>query len=117
MFAHRLVYDFASVRYEAKRQEIEAWLMRMEGRSERMGNAEAQADVLDFSVLDTQQKEQKVCQAKRSIYGERFYALWTWIFFSLLAVHLKFMFILLLMPYEILMTSDVSFLPIILFVL
>lgn len=47
-------------RYDAKRQEIEAWLMRMESRSERMGNAAAQADVLDFSVLDSQQKEQKV---------------------------------------------------------
>lgn len=34
--------------------------MRMEGRSERMGNAEAQADVLDFTALDSQQKEQKV---------------------------------------------------------
>lgn len=34
--------------------------MRMESRSERMGNAAAQADVLDFSVLDAQQKEQKV---------------------------------------------------------
>lgn len=50
-----------SHRYEAKRQEIEAWLMRMESRSERMGNAEAQADVqLDFGMLDSQQKEQKV---------------------------------------------------------
>lgn len=48
-------------RYEAKRQEIEAWLMRMEGRSEKMGHAEAQADVLDFSILEFQQKEQKVC--------------------------------------------------------
>jgi hypothetical protein len=47
-------------RYDAKRQEIEAWLMRMEGRSERMGNAAAQADVLDFALLDNQQKEQKV---------------------------------------------------------
>lgn len=52
--------SFTSNRYEAKRQEIEAWLMRMESRSERMGTAEAQADVLDFSVLDSQQKEQKV---------------------------------------------------------
>lgn len=52
--------SFTSSRYEAKRQEIEAWLMRMESRSERMGTAEAQADVLDFSVLDSQQKEQKV---------------------------------------------------------
>jgi len=51
-------------RYEAKRQEIEAWLMRMESRSERMGNAAAQADVLDFSVLESQQKEQKVCVQK-----------------------------------------------------
>lgn len=63
MFARRLVFDFASVRYEAKRQEIEAWMVRMEGRSERMGNAEAQSDVLDFSFLDSQQKEQKVCPA------------------------------------------------------
>lgn len=60
--------DSTPSRYEAKRQEIEAWLMRMESRSERMGNAETQADVLDFSILDLQQKEQKV----------RFFdALWT----------------------------------------
>lgn len=61
------MHDFptlSSCRYEAKRQEIEAWLMRMESRSERMGNQEAQADVLDFSVLDSQQKEQKVCFAQ-----------------------------------------------------
>lgn len=53
-------HQHRSHRYEAKRQEIEAWLMRMESRSERMGNAEAQADVLDFAMLDSQQKEQKV---------------------------------------------------------
>lgn len=47
-------------RYESKRQEIEAWLMRMENRAERMGQAASQADVLDFSVLEAQQKEQKV---------------------------------------------------------
>ena len=47
-------------RYESKRQEIEAWLMRMENRAERMGHAASQADVLDFSVLEEQQKEQKV---------------------------------------------------------
>lgn len=34
--------------------------MKMESRSERIGSAAAQADVLDFSILDTQQKEQKV---------------------------------------------------------
>lgn len=62
-FLPPFAYDFRTfppTRYEAKRQEIEAWLMRMESRSERMGNAETQADVLDFSVLDSQQKEQKV---------------------------------------------------------
>ena len=48
-------------RYESKRQEIEAWLMRMESRAERMGTAAAQADVLDFSALEASQKEQKVC--------------------------------------------------------
>lgn len=47
-------------RYEAKRQEIEAWLMRMEAKSERMGKAAAQVDGLDFTLLDSQQKEQKV---------------------------------------------------------
>ena len=58
-----LAYMLTLSRYDAKRQEIEAWLMRMESRSERMGNAaaQAQADVLDFAALDTQQKEQKVC--------------------------------------------------------
>lgn len=34
--------------------------MRMENRAERMGQAASQADVLDFSVLEAQQKEQKV---------------------------------------------------------
>lgn len=34
--------------------------MRMENRAERMGQAAAQADVLDFAILDSQQKEQKV---------------------------------------------------------
>lgn len=34
--------------------------MRMESRAERMGNAAAQADVLDFTALEAQQKEQKV---------------------------------------------------------
>lgn len=47
-------------RYEAKRQEIEAWLMRMEAKSERMGKAATQVDGLDFTLLDSQQKEQKV---------------------------------------------------------
>lgn len=49
-------------RYDSKRQEIEAWIMRMENRAERMGQAASQADVLDFSVLESQQKEQKVCR-------------------------------------------------------
>lgn len=53
--------SFYIYRYESKRQEIEAWLMRMESRAERMGNAAAQADVLDFSALEASQKEQKVC--------------------------------------------------------
>ena len=48
-------------RYESKRQEIEAWIMRMENRAERMGQAASQADVLDFTVLESQQKDQKVC--------------------------------------------------------
>jgi hypothetical protein len=50
-------------RYESKRQEIEAWLQRMENRAERMAHAAAQAqqtDALDFNILDAQQKEQKV---------------------------------------------------------
>lgn len=47
-------------RFESKRQEIEAWLVKMESKSERMGKAAAQVDGLDFTVLDTQQKEQKV---------------------------------------------------------
>ena len=74
---------FTSFRYEAKRQEIEAWLMKMESRSERMGSQEAQADVLDFSVLDSQQKEQKVCFLnlwKRILHP--FYARWTLVSFS-----------------------------------
>jgi hypothetical protein len=36
-----------------------------------MGSAAAQADVLDFAVLDAQQKEQKVCLSQ-IIYGEKF---------------------------------------------
>lgn len=42
-------------RFEAKRLEIEAWLTRMENRSERMGVVASTAD-----VLEAQQKEQKV---------------------------------------------------------
>lgn len=57
-FSFSVLYIY---RYESKRQEIEAWLMRMESRAERMGNAAAQADVLDFSALEASQKEQKVC--------------------------------------------------------
>lgn len=34
--------------------------MRMEAKSERMGKAAAQVDGLDFTLLDSQQKEQKV---------------------------------------------------------
>lgn len=44
-----------SFRFEAKRLEIEAWLTRMENRSERMGVVASTAD-----VLEAQQKEQKV---------------------------------------------------------
>lgn len=42
-------------RYEAKRLELEAWLLRMESRLERMGSVATTAD-----ILDAQQKEQKV---------------------------------------------------------
>ncbi|KAL7035147.1 hypothetical protein ACKWTF_008245 [Chironomus riparius] len=57
-----------SQRYDSKRQEIEAWLMRMESRAERMGNAAAQADVLDFSALEASQKEQKMFHAELHTY-------------------------------------------------
>lgn len=63
-------YDFRTFtlpRFEAKRQEIEAWLMRMESRSERMGSTETKGDVLDFSILDSQQKEHKVCSRSSEI--------------------------------------------------
>lgn len=53
-------------RYEAKRLEIEAWLARMETRSEHMGPVGTTAD-----ILEAQQKEQKV-REKHSV-------LW-WIF-------------------------------------
>lgn len=64
-------------RYDAKRQEIEAWLNRMESRSERMGNtAAAPGDTnLDFSVLDAQQKEQKVCDRNLYLQIHQFYKL------------------------------------------
>lgn len=51
--------NFIYFRYEAKRLEIEAWLARMENRSERMGGVATTAD-----VLEAQQKEQKVCFKK-----------------------------------------------------
>ncbi|KAG5680612.1 hypothetical protein PVAND_010106 [Polypedilum vanderplanki] len=59
-----------SQRYESKRQEIEAWLMRMENRAERMAHAAAQTqtDALDFNVLDAQQKEQKTFHAELHTY-------------------------------------------------
>lgn len=68
LFAKQLQHACTKMyRYESKRQEIEAWLMRMENRAERMGQAASQADVLDFSMLESQQKEQKV--------GEQFFLL------------------------------------------
>ncbi|XP_063701703.1 dystrophin, isoforms A/C/F/G/H isoform X4 [Culicoides brevitarsis] len=48
-----------SQRFEAKRLEIEAWLTRMESRSERMGVVATTAD-----VLEAQQKEQKSFHAE-----------------------------------------------------
>ncbi|CRK92203.1 CLUMA_CG005768, isoform A [Clunio marinus] len=57
-----------SQRYDAKRQEIEVWLTRMESRSERMGSTAAQADVPDFVVVDAQQKEQKNFHAELHTY-------------------------------------------------
>uniref|UniRef100_A0A336L0H9 CSON001198 protein n=1 Tax=Culicoides sonorensis TaxID=179676 RepID=A0A336L0H9_CULSO len=48
-----------SQRFEAKRLEIEAWLTRMENRSERMGVVASTAD-----VLEAQQKEQKSFHAE-----------------------------------------------------
>ena len=44
-----------SQRYEAKRQEVDAWLTRMETRLERMGTVGHTAD-----VLEAQLREQKV---------------------------------------------------------
>jgi hypothetical protein len=44
-----------SQRYEAKRQEVESWLTRMEARLERMGPVGHTAD-----VLEAQLREQKV---------------------------------------------------------
>lgn len=55
-------------RYEAKRQEIESWLLRMESREERMNSTAMAADVLDFSMLESQQKEQKVRDLELNIY-------------------------------------------------
>jgi len=44
-----------SQRYESKKQEVEAWLARMEARMERMGPVGHTAD-----VLEAQLREQKV---------------------------------------------------------
>lgn len=44
-----------SQRYEAKRQEVDAWLTRMETRLDRMGTVGHTAD-----VLEAQLREQKV---------------------------------------------------------
>ena len=45
-----------SQRYEAKRNEVEVWLARMETRLERMRSVGHTAD-----VLEAQLREQKVC--------------------------------------------------------
>lgn len=45
-----------SQRYEAKRQEVDAWLTRMETRLDRMATVGHTAD-----VLEAQLREQKVC--------------------------------------------------------
>lgn len=49
------IFLFQNIRYESKRLEIEAWLARMEARSEHMGPVGTTAD-----ILEAQQKEQKV---------------------------------------------------------
>ena len=48
-----------SQRYEAKRQEVDAWLNRMETRMERMGTVGHTAD-----VLEAQLREQKVSNSR-----------------------------------------------------
>lgn len=48
-------FQIITDRYESKRLEIEAWLARMETRSEHMGPVGTTAD-----ILEAQQKEQKV---------------------------------------------------------
>lgn len=41
-----------SERYEAKRQEVEAWLARMQARREKMGLVGDTADVLEVQLRD-----------------------------------------------------------------
>lgn len=41
-----------SERYEAKRQEVEAWLNRMQARREKMGLVGDTADVLEVQLRD-----------------------------------------------------------------
>lgn len=41
-----------SERYEAKRQEVEAWLSRMQARREKMGLVGDTADVLEVQLRD-----------------------------------------------------------------
>lgn len=57
-----------SQRYEAKRQEVDVWLTRMETRLDRMGTVGHTAD-----VLEAQLREQKVKKKKNPLNLLNFY--------------------------------------------
>lgn len=58
-----------SQRYDAKKQEVESWLARMEARMDRMGPVGHTAD-----VLEAQLREQKVRVKSRNAWRPHLYA-------------------------------------------
>lgn len=50
-----------SERYEAKRQEVEAWLGRMQARREKMGLVGDTADVLEVQLRDQKVGQRRCC--------------------------------------------------------
>lgn len=49
-----------SQRYEAKRQEVDVWLTRMETRLDRMGTVGHTADVLEAQLREQKVKKKKI---------------------------------------------------------
>jgi hypothetical protein len=54
-----------SQRYDAKKQEVESWLARMEARMDRMGPVGHTADVLEAQLREQKVKHRESQKSKR----------------------------------------------------